>query len=192
MNTIKKLSTMPCTFLIVAVWVAVWLIITFNDISPILCGKGIAKIGNEYYRVFTAGLTHKHILHLLANASAILWIGYLYEHRIGSIRFMIIGVICAVVAEFVFLCIFRNTDSSIGGSIYTFAFLGFGLVTGFLVPDFPKITLGTWSGNWLAIYGVASNIPYLVATDVTTIVIHAIALALGVVAGVVYGLLGFR
>ncbi len=188
MNITKKLPTMPCTLIMVAIWVAVWLIIRFNDISPILCGKGISKIGNEYYRVFTAGLTHKHILHLLANVSAILWIGYLYEQHIGSIKFAIIGILCAVVAQFVFLCIYRNADNSIGGSVYTFAFLGFGLVTGFLVPNFPKITLGTWSGNWLAIYGVASNIPYLVATDVTTIVIHAIALSLGAVAGVVYWL----
>lgn len=188
MSITKKLSAMPCTLGIAAIWIAIWLVITCSDITPILCGKGIAKIGNAYYRIVTAGLTHKHILHVLANASALFWIGYLYEQHIGSIPFAITGILCAIAAQALFLCIYRNADSSIGGSVYTFSFLGFGLCAQCFIPDFPKITLGTCSGNWLAIYAIGSNLPIFLAADAATIVIHAIALALGAIAGVVYWL----
>lgn len=188
----KKRAAMHFTCTVIAIWAAVWLAVTFMGISPVLCGKGMAKIGNGYYRIFTAGLTHERFLHLLANASAMFWIGGLYERHMGSGKFAVIGTICAVAAQFLFLCVYREADHSIGGSVYTFAFLGFGLAAQFLVPGFPKIRLGTWSGNWLAVYGAVSNIPRLAEADMSAIVIHAIALALGVVTGAAYWLFRFR
>ena len=181
MSIWKKLQEMPCTLTIIAVWIAVWAVVTLRDASPVLCGKGISKIGSEYYRIFTAGLTHTGGLHLIANVSALFWIGFLYERPMGSVWFALIGAVCAVMAQFAFLCIFRNAESSIGGSVYTFAFCGFGFITQFLVPDFPKIKLGTWSGNWIAVYCAASNIPRIASADASAIVIHGIAF-------VVYGL----
>lgn len=189
---LKRISTMPGTIAIMLLWIIVWVLVTTKDFAPILSGKGISKVGNEYYRFFTAGLTHINVIHLLVNVSAMFWIGYLYEHRLGSVRFLAVGVICAVLTQVIFLCIYRNAEESIGGSIYNFALCGFGLALQFLVPGFPKITLGTWSGNWLAVYLVASNIPVLSFMNITTVIIHAIAFATGIVIALVCWLLRLR
>ncbi len=141
MNLLKKFPHMPCTLILISIWIAVWVLVRLYGISPVLCGKGISKIDSEYYRFFTTGLTHQSILHLLANVSAMFWVGYVYEQYIGSIPFAITGVICAVGAQVLFLCIYQNTDNSIGGSVYPFALLGFGLAAQFLSPVFQKFHL---------------------------------------------------
>ncbi len=192
MNILKKLPTMPCTLSIIAVWIAIWIAVTVKNVSPFLSGKGIAKIGNEYYRIYTAGLTHTNLIHLLVNVSAMFWAGYLYEGHIGSVKFLLVGTICAVIAQFLFICIYRNTDGSIGGSVYIFALCGFCLTSQLLSPNFPELRLGTWGGNWLAVYLIASNIPILFAPDLSALVIHGIAFAIGGLAALGCWLLGAR
>lgn len=115
----------------------------------------------------------------------LLWVGYLYEHSLGTMKFLAIGTFCAVLSLVIFLCIYRNAEGIIGGSVYYFALCGLGLTLQFLVPEFPKITLGTWSGNWLAIYLIASNVPFLSFMNITTVILHAIAFAIGMVVAVV-------
>ena len=64
--------------------------------------------------------------------------------------------------------------------------IGFGLALQFLTPDFPKITFGTWSGNWLIIYLILGNIPVLSFMNVTTIIFHTIAFVLGIGIAFIY------
>ncbi len=179
---LKRLPEMPATIGIMVLWVILYILNLFWSISPHLCGKGISKIDGEYYRFFTAGLIHTHWPHLLINCSAMLWVGYLFERRLGSWQFLLIAVLCAVAAQVIFLCIFCNAQGSIGGSCYPYALCGFGLVMSFLIPDFPKIRLGTWSGNWLAVYLIGANFPILPFMDWTAAVFHGIAFLLGAAA----------
>ena len=176
---------MPGTVAIILLWISIWVLVITKNCDPVLSGKGISRVGNEYYRFFTAGLTHISFIHLLANASAMFWVGYLYEHSLGSMKFLAIGMLCAVLSLVIFLCICRNAEGVIGGSVFNFALCGFGLTLQFLVPEFPKIMLGTWSGNWLAIYLIVSNIPCLPFMNVTTVIIHAIAFAVGITVALV-------
>lgn len=177
---LNRSTKMPITVLICVVWIVIWILVVSNkNILPVLGAKGLKQIGNQYYRFFTAGLTHTNILHLLANVGAMFWIGYLYENHIGSIKFLFVGLVCAVVSQVVFLAIYSTITLSFGGSGYTFALCGFGLAMQFLVSDFPKIQFGTWSGNWLIIYLILSNIPVLSFMNVTTFVFHLIAFVLG-------------
>ena len=120
------------------------------------------------------------------------WIGYLYEERTGSVRFVLLGIAFAVISQMIFLCIYRDTLQSVGGSAYNFALCGFGLTMQFLVPGFPKMKFGTWSGNWLIIYLIASNIPVLSFMNVTIIIFYMIAFVVGVAAAFVCWLLGVR
>ncbi len=179
---LKHLAKMPATICILVIWIALFLANQCWSISHSLCGKGIAKIDGDYYRFFTAGLVHTNWIHLLVNGSALFWIGCLYEHRLGSLQFLFIGIICAVVSQVIFLSIFRNAEVSLGGSCYNFALCGFALMLSVLNPEFPQIKLGTWSGNWLGIYLIGANIPFLPFMDWTVIVIHAIAFTLGAMA----------
>ncbi len=189
----EKLAAMPVTFAIMLTWLAVWLLaLSNNQVASALCGNGIALMGYEYYRFLTAILVHVNIVHLLVNAAAVFWIGYLYERRIGSLKFLAVGAICAVLAEIVFLCIFRHAEGNIGGSVLNYALCGFALTLQRLIPDFPEMKFGTWSGNWLIIYLIAANIPLLPFVSITTLVIHTIAFIFGVVAALTCCLSGMR
>ena len=188
-----KLAKMPISMTIIIVWIIVWLLVISNkNILPVLGGKGIAQIGNQYYRFFSAGLTHKNIVHLIVNVCAMFWIGYLYENRVGSVKFLFVGLVCAVICQVIFLAIYSNTPESIGGSAYNFALCGFGLTMQFLVSNFPKMAFGTWSGSWLIIYLIGSNIPVLSFMNITTVIFHLIAFALGVCAALICWLLGVK
>ena len=188
-----KLAKMPISMTIIIVWIIVWLLVISNkNILPVLGGKGIAQIGNQYYRFFSAGLTHKNIVHLIVNVCAMFWIGYLYENRVGSVKFLFVGLVCAVICQVIFLAIYSNTPESIGGSAYNFALCGFGLTMQFLVSNFPKMAFGTWSGSWLIIYLIGSNIPVLSFMNITTVIFHLIAFALGVCAALICWILGVK
>lgn len=177
---LNRITKMPITALICGVWIVIWILVARNkNILPALGAKGLKQIGNQYYRFFTAGLTHTNILHLLANVGAMFWVGYLYENHIGSIKFLFVGHVCAVVSQVIFSAIYSNATESFGGSGYIFAVCGFGLIMQILVPGFPKIEFGTWSGNWLIIYLILTNIPVLSFMNVTMFVFHLIAFVLG-------------
>ena len=187
---LNRIAKQPISMIICLIWIVVWiLVVTNKNTLDALCGKGIKQVGTQYYRFFTAGLTHTHILHMLANVCAMFWIGYLYEEWTGSTRFLLIGLICAVLCQVISMAIYSNATESFGGSGYNFALCGFGLTMQFLVPGFPKIVFGTWSGNWLIFSLIIGNIPVLSFMNATTIVFHAIAFALGIVAAFVYRLL---
>lgn len=187
---INRISKMPGSILIILVWIVVWCLVATKNIAPALSGKGTSHIGNEYYRFLTAGLTHTSLIHLLVNVCAMFWIGYLYEHQVGLVKFLAIGIMCAVISQVIFLCVYHNATESVGGSAYNFALCGFGLAMQFMVPEFPKMQFGTWSGSWLIIYLVASNIPVLSFMNVTTIVFHVIAFVVGIVAAFVCHFIG--
>ncbi len=190
---LNKIIKQPVSVIICLIWIVVWVYVASNDNGlNVLCGKGINQIGNQYYRFFTAGLTHTNILHLIANVCAMLWIGYLYEQRLRSVNFLLVGFICAIVCQVVFLAIYPNVTESFGGSGYNFALCGFGLAMQFLVTDFPKITFGTWSGNWLIIYLIVCNIPVLSFMNVTAIIFHSIAFALGIGVAFLFRMLGHK
>lgn len=192
-----RMTKMPVSITVMIVWIIFWiLVVCKTGVLSALAGKGAAKIGNQYYRFFTGWLLHKHIVHLLANVSALFWIGLVYENRTGSIRFLLTGLICAVLCAIAISFLYRDASEGIGGSSFTYALLGFGLTMQFLVPGFPKLKLGTWSGNWLLIYAIASNFPFRISilpfVDAATIVTHVIAFALGAIAALGCWLLGLR
>lgn len=190
MTVINRILKMPGTMLLILVWVAVWCLVTWRNLAPVLSGKGLAQMGNEFYRFVTAGLTHTNFFHLLANVCAIFWIGYLYEKQMGTGKFLLIGFVCATVSQILFLSLYRNTTDSIGGSGYCFALCGFGIAMHLLAPEFPKIQFGTWSGSWLMIYLIAGNLPILPFVSGTTVVFHAVSFGTGAVMAIILHVLG--
>ena len=196
-DLLGRIENMPVSITIMLVWIVMWVLAVCKiNVLSALAGKGAAQIGKQYYRYFTGWLLHKHIVHLLANVSALFWIGLVYENHTGSVRFLLVGLICAVLCAIVLSFIYRNASECIGGSSFTYALLGFGLTMQFLVPGSPKLALGTWSGNWLLVYAIASNFPFRISilpfVDVATIVTHVIAFALGAIAALGCRLLGMR
>lgn len=189
---LQRLLKMPAAFSIILIWVVVWLLVVIKDAGPALWGKGISQVGGEYYRFVTAALTHTNFIHLFFNVCAMFWIGFLYEEHLGSIRFLLIAVLCAVISQVIFLCIYKNADQSFGGSVYVYALCGFGLTMQCLLPDFPKMQWGKWSGNWLVISLIAGNIPVLSFMNITTLFVHAISFGVGILAALLCKLLGMK
>ena len=192
-----RIARMPVSLAVIFVWITMWiLVVCKKDVLPALAGKGAAQIGSQYYRFFTGWLLHKHVVHLLANVSALFCIGLVYENGTGSVRYLLVGLICVVLCAIVLSFIYRNASECIGGSSFTYALLGFGLTMQFIAPGFPKLALGTWSGNWLLVYAIASNNPIRISklpfVNAAMIVTHIIAFAFGAVAALVCRLLGMR
>ncbi len=176
---------MKTTYIIIAAWIIMFVLCRTTNIDQQLCGKGITSIRGEYYRFFTANMLHVNMVHLLINAAALFWAGYVYERRMGSIRFAVAAVLCAAAAQVVFSLLYPASQRSIGGSPIIFALCGFGIIMHLLAPDFPKLRLGTWSGNWLTIYLLGANLPVMPFMDISAVVIHGIAFAMGAAAAVV-------
>jgi hypothetical protein len=62
MSMLNRIAKQPVSLMICLAWIVVWVfVVTNKNTLDILCGKGIKQIGNQYYRFFTAGLTHTHI-----------------------------------------------------------------------------------------------------------------------------------
>ncbi len=187
---LNRVAKQPVSLMICLAWIVVWvLVVTNKNTLDVMCGKGIKHVGNQYYRFLTAGLTHTHFLHMAANVCAMFFIGYLYEQRVGSVKFLLIGIICAIACQVIFLAIYSNATENFGGSGYNYALCGFALTMQFLVPDFPKMTLDTWSGSWLIYSLIIGNIPFLSFMNGTTVIFHAIAFVLGIGAALVYRML---
>ncbi len=104
---LQRLLKMPAAFSIILIWVVVWLLVVIKDAGPALWGKGINQVGGEYYRFVTAALTHTNFIHLFFNVCAMFWIGFLYEEHLGSIRFLLIAVLCAVISQVIFFAFIR-------------------------------------------------------------------------------------
>ena len=79
-------------------------------------------------------MIHNNFVHLLANCVALYCIGYYLEKNIGSVKFLVFGIIIFVLSELIFLLIYSKADNSIGGSAITFAFIGLIVVLQFLKP----------------------------------------------------------
>ena len=185
----SSLWKMKGTLLILAVWIITFVVSQFFDFPPLFCGKGLDRIGGEYYRIFTGAMLHTNAVHLAANCLVLFWIGRYLEIHIGSGAYLGLGILSCVLAEGIFLAIYKKPEASCGGSVFPFSFMGWILVLQFRA-EFPRFRLGTWYGNWIGIYAVAANIPLFSFTDATTLALHGIALGTGVILGGVFVLCG--
>ena len=181
-----KFMRMKSTFFIILIWIILFLVNKKVNIIPLLCGNGINNMNGEYYRFFTGSILHNDFIHLLVNCIALYCIGYYLEITIGSIKYLILGILACILSDVIFLSIYNETKSSFGGSTFTFAFIGLILVFQLFKPRFERLKLGTWYGNCILIYGVFSNIPNFYFIDITTLVSHFISLSVGFLLGAFY------
>lgn len=177
----NKVAQHGLSYGLILIWIAFWLVGRRINLTEPLAGKGLNLIGHEYYRFGTALLLHKDALHLLGNILALYWVGVYLEPQVDSLRLCIFALVSAVAAQAVFLCIYRNAVS-LGGSPVIFALIGLIVVLNVAGRAESKYAIGTWYGNWIIGYSVLSNLPAF-RNDLSILVIHGIALVLGMVLG---------
>lgn len=164
---------------IIAVWIVVYITGRFIELPPLLEGRGISLLRGEYYRFLTGPLLHRNLAHLLLNCVTMFWVGYYMEAAVGSLRFLLFGLVTATLAEFVYACLFRTSLYNIGGSAWIFSYIGLIAVCLLMKPGFPRFRLGTWYGNWILGCVVLGNLPFWPLVDVGAVMIHLIAFLLG-------------
>lgn len=171
------------TFICIIIWTCIFIMNKYLKLIDVLSSKGISNLGSAYYRLFTGALLHVNIMHLLANIFAMFWVGDFLEQPLGSMK-MILFILCATfITNFIFSCLYKDATSVIGGSVCVFACIGLIIALQIFKPDFPRFHLGTWYGNWILIYSIASNFPIMSFMNYTTVKIHIIALVTGILLG---------
>ena len=178
--SMEKLVSCKATIAIFAIWFAVFVLSKVTAIDTVLSGKGMNVIGNEYWRFLTAGFVQTNLIHTLGNIYLICWLGMRYEKVLGSSRFFIIGFIGSVIAYLVFSFVYKNAVSSVGGSGYWYALVGYILMQQLLTPGFPVV-----GRKWMLIYALVflPIVPNVLWLNASSAVFHVIAFAAGVVMG---------
>ena len=176
----EKIMSCKATAVLSTIWLVVFALSKIAGVDAILSGKGINVIGNEYWRFLTAGFVQTNLIHTLGNIYLICWLGMKYEKLLGSSRFFIIGFIGSAIAYLVFSFVYKNAVSSVGGSGYWYALVGYILMQQLLTPEFPVV-----GRKWMLIYALVflPVVPNVLWLNTSSAVFHGIAFAAGVVMG---------
>lgn len=178
---------LPSTPILILTWITVFILDKFLNLTPLLCGRGINLIHPEWYRLITAAFLHSNVVHLAANCLALYFITIYLDGRMSGAAVLGLGVIAGSAANALFAVCFRDADGFLGGSVIVFAIIGLILVEQRLWRDSHPFRLGTWYGNWTVGYAVLANLfsGSFKFLDVSTIVMHALAVAVGAACGIV-------
>ncbi len=176
---IKRGDGMVVSYAIILIWILFYIGDCLFGWMPILSGNGFSVIGQEYYRLLTGFLLHGNALHLAVNAVTMFWIGRYLEKNMGRKRFLLFGILTLPISQILFYALFPNIDNVFGGSILTFAYIGIIVALRFTRPDFPRLKLGTWCGNWIIIYAIVGNLPLFSFMNLSTVALHGVSFAVG-------------
>lgn len=180
LNYIKEnLKKNKLTSFVLLTWLLFFLTDEIFDIRPLLSGKGISIINNEFYRYLSAGFLHNGSIHLVFNLISMFFIGLFLERHIQRIPFLIFLLSSTTLTYFLF-SIFYKQSTSVGGSTIIFASLGFIVLTQIL-DVFPNLFKSdSYYGQWLIGYSILGNFPVLYGNR-SLFVIHLIAFMIGVI-----------
>ena len=124
-----------------------------------------------------------NMIHLLANVTAMFWVGYFLESEVGSVKLAGFILLTTFLTNWVFCSIYKEADCVLGGSVCVFSTIGLMIALQIFKIDFQRFRIGIWYGNWILAYGIVSQLPIMSFMNVSTAVIHAIALIIGTIIG---------
>ena len=178
------------SYAIIAIWLFICIIgLKLNLVSG-FANKGLSVIGGEYYRFLTALFVHNNFLHLLANVIAIYYAGSYLESHINPVKLLAFSLLIGVITELIFAAIYKESVS-FGGSPIIFALIGLIVALNITKADTFQFQLGTRYGNWILGYAILANIPLFSDNFLSTLLIHGIPFALGVLLGAGWSVLNW-
>lgn len=177
----SKLSQHGFSYGLILLWVIIWLIGQRIDLTGQFAGKGLGQIGHEYYRFGTSLFLHSGVLHLIANVTALYWIGVYVEPQFSAGKLCLFSMAVAMMAQVCFSMIYRDS-LNVGGSPIVFALIGLIVMLNIMKKAAYGFELGTWYGNWILGYAVLSSLPIL-GNDISILVIHGFSLFFGMLFG---------
>ncbi len=179
---IHKIQTHWFSLCLIFLWMIVWVMGQAVDLIPRLANKGMSILNGEYYRLASSLLLHNSLLHVLANAAALFFVGQYLEPQISPWKLSVLSITAGIAAYFLFSCIYRNSIS-LGGSPIVFSLIG---LIGALVlhrADHEPFLVHTWYGRWILGYALLSNLPLFSDNLLSTLLIHGLSLVLGFLLG---------
>ncbi len=166
--------------------ILIWLIagilcVRFNLIEQ-YGNKGVQILGKEYYRFITALFLHSNLLHIAINAVAMYFVGKYLEPQINPVKLFLFAVFIGTVTNAVFANIYKNA-LSVGGSPILFALIGLIVALQITGTDADQFRLGNLTCNWILGYAIFANVPLFSTSFFSTLLMHGVALSLGILFG---------
>jgi membrane associated rhomboid family serine protease len=93
-------------------------IVDLGALQPVLVADG------QYWRLFTAMFLHANVLHLAFNMYALYLFGNLIEQALGTVRFVLIYVLCGLLASITSFVFSHPSQVGVGASGAIFGLLG--------------------------------------------------------------------
>lgn len=178
----NKFSAHWFSYSLIAVWLVVCIICQKIDLVSRFANRGLHIIGGEYYRFATTLFLHNNFLHVLANATALYFVGRYLEPQISPVKLLVFSLLIGVITDALFAAIYKESVS-IGGSPIVFALIGLIVAIQIMKMEYMKFQLGTWYGNWIIGYAILSNIPFFSTRFASTLIIHGVSTVLGILLG---------
>ncbi len=85
----------------------------------------------QYWRLLTSGILHRNVVHIVTNASCLLWLGLIVERRIGPGRLLMLFVVASAAGGLAVLIkdqFLLSSGTTVGASGGVFGFMGAALV----------------------------------------------------------------
>ena len=99
--------------------------------------------GIEWYRLLTGSFFHHNILHLLANAYGMYFVGMILEDKIGSWKFLAIYLVGNIVTYTVY-AIFANYTEGTGASPGIYALIACVIILHLYDKEFLSLQFDSW------------------------------------------------
>lgn len=111
----------------------------------------------EWYRLLTGSFFHQNILHLLANAYGIYFVGIILEDKIGSWKFLAIYLIGNIGASIVY-SIFSDYTKGTGASPGIYALIACIIILHLYNKEFLNLHFGNWPVIYIFAYLTLGNL----------------------------------
>lgn len=152
MDTISGKEIPNVYTIIIVIYILVFIFdkLIFKDVFLELAGgKSFNNMqGKEWYRVLTGSFFHQNILHLLANAYGMYFVGIILEDRIGSWKFLAIYLVGNIVTYTVY-AIFANYTEGTGASPGIYALIACIIILHLYDKEFLSLQFGSWPVNYI-------------------------------------------
>lgn len=137
---------------------------------------------NEYWRLFTAMFVHIGIMHLLMNIYALYYMGDVFEHLYGSIKFLIMYVIMGLIGNLLTFAVNNPTLISAGASTAIYGLFGLSIAIKFIYRKIPQ--LKSFGSSFTSI--IVINLIYSFINPTVSLIGHIGGLIGGIIVGMIF------
>lgn len=135
---------------------------------------------DEWYRIFTNTFFHHSFLHLLANSSALYFVGRILEDKIGSWAFLSVYLFGVIGTSIIYAALFSFTEAN-GSSPGIFALIACIIILMIHNRNLLNLHFGNWPVNFTFGYFILANF-----ISIHGFIVHIIGFILGAIFSLIF------